>query len=73
MLFVSSLVVSDVSIESGAQFATIIALVTRELGTVLRLDMADNVHPIYGLKTTVKAQAGKSVLNRIFVDEGLPL
>ena len=69
----SPLVVSDVSVESGTQFATIVALVARKLGTVLGLDMADNVHPIYGLKPTVKAQAGKSVLNRIFVDEGLPL
>ena len=69
----SSLVVSDVSVESGTQFATIVALVSRELGTVLGLDMTDNVHPIYGLKPTVNAQAGKSVPNRIFVDEGLPL
>ena len=69
----SSLVVSDVSVESCTQFATIVALVAGELGTVLGLDMTDNVHPIYGLKPTVKAQAGKSVLNRIFVDEGLPL
>ena len=69
----SPLVVSDVSVESCTQFATIVTLVARELGAVLRLDMTDNVHPIYGLKTTVKAQAGKSVLNRIFVDEGLPL
>ena len=69
----SSLVVSDVSVESGTKFVTKVALVAREPGTVLRLDMADNVHPIYGLKPTVKAQAGKSVLNRIFVDERLPL
>ena len=69
----SSLVVPDVSIESCTEFVTIVALIARELGAVLGLDMADNVHPIYGLKPTVKAQAGKSVLNRIFVDERLPL
>ena len=69
----SSLVVPDVSIESRTKFVTIVALIARELGAVLGLDMTDNVHPIYGLKPTVKAQAGKSVLNRIFVDERLPL
>ena len=69
----SSLVVPDVSIESRTKFVTIVALIARELGAVLGLDMADNVHPIYGLKPTVNAQAGKSVLYRIFVDEGLPL
>ena len=69
----SSLVVPDVSIESCTEFVTIVALIARELGAVLGLDMADNVHPINGLKPTVKAQAGKSVLNRIFVDERLPL
>ena len=69
----SSLVVPDVSIESRTEFVTKVALIARELGAVLGLDMTDNVHPIYGLKPTVKAQAGKSVLNRIFVDEGLPL
>ena len=73
MLFVSSLVVPDVGVERGAEFATVVALVARELGTVLGLYMTDNVHPIYRLKPTVKAQAGKSVLNRIFVDERLPL
>ena len=69
----SSLVVPDVGVERGAEFGAIVALVARELGTVLGLDVTDNVHPIYGLKPTVKAQAGKSVLSGIFVDERLPL
>ena len=64
---------SDVSVESGTHFVAIVTLIPRERGTVLRLNMTDNVDPIYGLKPAVKAQAGKSVLNRIFVDEGLPL
>ena len=69
----NSLVVPDMSVESCTEFIAIVAVVAREIGTVLGLDVTDNVHPIYGLKTTVKAEAGKSVLNRIFVDEGLPL
>ena len=69
----NSLVVPDMSVESCTEFIAIVAMVAREIGTVLGLDVTDNVHPIYGLKTTVKAEAGKSVLNRIFVDEGLPL
>ena len=69
----NSLVVPDMSVESCTEFIAIVAVVAREIGTVLGLDVTDNVHPIYGLKPTVKAQAGKSVLNRIFVDEGLPL
>ena len=69
----SPLVVSDVSVESGTDFVTIVALISGERGTVLRLNMTDYVHPVYGLKPAVKAQAGKSVLNRIFVDERLPL
>ena len=67
----SPLVVSDMSIEGSTDFITIAALVAREGWTVLGLYMTDNVDLIYGLKPAVKAQAGKSVLNRIFVDEGL--
>ena len=73
ILLMNSLVVPDMSVESCTEFIAIVAVVAREIGTVLGLDVTDNVHPIYGLKTTVKAEAGKSVLNRIFVDEGLPL
>ena len=44
---------SDVSIESGTDFVTIVALISGERGTVLRLNMTDNVHPVYGLKPAV--------------------
>ena len=67
----SPLVVSDVSIEGCTDFITKAALVARECWAVFGLYMADNVDLINGLKSTAKAQAYKSVLNRIFVDEGL--
>ena len=67
----SPLVVSHMGIQSRTELITINTTVTRKTGTVLGLHMTDHVDFVYRFKPTVKTETGKSVLNRIFEDQGL--
>ena len=58
-------------IQSRTELITINTTVTRKTGTVLGLYMTDHVDFVYRFKPTVKTETGKSVLNRIFEDQGL--
>ena len=58
-------------IQSRTELITRNTTVTRKTGTVLGLHMTDHVDFVYRFKPTVKTETGKSVLNRIFEDQGL--